>query len=132
MAALVIDVREEADIAKARRAAHAAAADLGMDKYQQAEVEISTSELATNLFRYACDGTVTIERVEREGRVGISITSRDTGPGIADLSLAIQEGYSTSGSMGSGLPGVKRMMDEFDIASEQGKGTVVVAIKWLK
>lgn len=131
MVAIVLDVREEADIASARRAARAAANELGMDRYQQAQVEISTSELATNLIRHAGGGTITIEQIEREGRVGVSITSRDTGPGIPDMAQAMEEGYSTTGSLGSGLPGVRRMMDEFELSSEQHKETVVVAVKWL-
>lgn len=132
MAEVAITVREESDIATARRAARSAALSLGMDKYEVAEIEISVSELATNLMRHAGGGTIAVEQIEREGRAGLQIVSSDKGPGITDIPRAMQEGYSTGGTMGSGLPSVKRMMDEMEITSPSGKGTTIVAVKWIK
>lgn len=128
---IVLNVREEEDIAKSRRAAVGLARRIGMDNYQAAEIELSTSELATNLIHHAHGGVISIEHVEEDGRQGIKVISEDSGPGISDINLAMTEGYSTGGTLGSGLPGVKRMMDEFEITSELGRGTRVATTKWL-
>lgn len=79
---------------------------------------------------YAGEGTITITPIEREGAIGLQITALDAGPGIADIRKVLEDGYSTSGALGAGLPGVRRMMDEFDIQSALGEGTKVIVVKW--
>jgi serine/threonine-protein kinase RsbT len=86
--------------------------------------------LARNIFLYAGTGTVTVRDIERPGRKGIEIVCEDQGPGISDISLVMQDGYSTSRGMGMGLPGAKRLMDEFDIKSHEGVGTTITCRKW--
>ena len=87
------------------------------------------SKLARNIFLYAGTGTVTVREVERTGRKGIEVTCEDQGPGIPNIALVMQDGYSTGGGLGSGLPAVRRLMDEFQLASDP-HGTRIVAIKW--
>lgn len=88
------------------------------------------SELATNILKYAARGNVTIEEVRSGGRVGVQVTVTDRGPGIVDVDEALQDHYSSSGTLGLGLPGVRRMMDDFEIDSEVGRGTIVRVRKW--
>jgi serine/threonine-protein kinase RsbT len=90
----------------------------------------SISELARNIYLYAGKGTITISPIERGGAIGLQITAIDAGPGIPDIRKALEDGYTTSGALGAGLPGVRRMMDEFDIQSAPGEGTRVVIVKW--
>lgn len=108
------------------------AAGLGFDKFRAAEIETSASELATNLLSHqALNGEIVIRTISDRGHAGIEIRSEDQGPGIRDIDAAMQDGASTGSSLGIGLPGVRRMMDEFSIRSEIGKGTTVAAKKWL-
>ncbi len=88
------------------------------------------SELARNILLYAAPGDIQVKVVEENQRVGILITASDSGPGIADVRRALCDGYSTSGRLGMGLPGVKRLSDEFDIACGPNRGTTVVVRKW--
>lgn len=90
----------------------------------------AVSELARNIVKYARHGSIRLREVRARGRRGVEVIAEDTGPGIADVDLAMQDAFSTSGTLGLGLPGVKRMMDEFDLSSEPGKGVRVVARKW--
>ena len=93
-------------------------------------IATAISELARNIVQYAQHGEIVLSVVEGS-RPGIQIVARDQGPGIADLEQAMRDGYSTGGSLGLGLPGAKRLMDEFTIDSEVGKGTIVSVRKWL-
>jgi anti-sigma regulatory factor (Ser/Thr protein kinase) len=90
------------------------------------------SELATNIIKYAARGRVTIQEVESGGRIGLQVTVSDRGPGIADVREALQDHFSSSGTLGLGLPGVRRMMDDFEIESEVGVGTTVTVRKWTR
>lgn len=103
---------------------------LGFDRADAEEVALAVSELAMNLHRYAVDGTIQLRIVVEGERRGLEVQSRDLGPGIDDPVLALQDGYSTVGSMGSGLPGARRLMDDFDLATGPA-GTRIVACKWL-
>jgi serine/threonine-protein kinase RsbT len=96
----------------------------------QARIATAVSELARNIFLYADSGQVTARAVERNGRKGIEIEFQDQGQGIANIDQVMQDGYSTSRGMGMGLPGARRLMDEFDIQSTLGVGTTVVCRKW--
>jgi len=95
-------------------------------------VATAISEIARNIIQYAGEGEVVLSEVRKEGRSGILIVARDQGPGIANLELAMQDGYSTSGGLGLGLSGARRLVDEFEIVSELGKGTTVTMRKWLQ
>lgn len=128
--AKVAPIRSDLDIVIARTLARDTAKALGFGAIDQARIATAVSELARNIFLYAGTGTVTIREIERGGRKGIEIISEDQGPGIADIDLVMQDGYSTSRGMGMGLPGAKRLMDEFDIKSAEGQGTVIHCRKW--
>ena len=95
-------------------------------------IATAISELARNIVSYANPGSVTLKPANgANGAVGITIIASDSGPGIADIPQALRDGYSSSGGLGLGLPGVRRLMDEFDISSPAGGGTTVTVTKWL-
>ena len=98
----------------------------------QARITTAISELARNIFLYAGQGEICIEKQFLNGKSGLKITARDNGPGISDIRRVMEDGYTTSGGLGAGLPGVKRLMDEFDIQSKVDEGTSVIAVKWLR
>ena len=123
-----IQVSGESDIAEAARCARRFARSIGLGKVQAHYVATAASELATNLLVHAGGGRFEVRVLP--GRPGIELQAIDYGPGIADLEQAMQEGFSTTGSLGCGLPGVKRLMDEMDIESRIGQGTSVRARKW--
>jgi serine/threonine-protein kinase RsbT len=125
-----VSVALDTDIVSARRQGRVLAEQQGFTAGEATLVATAISELARNIVNYAGSGEIVINRVDSNSRSGISITARDNGPGIPDIALAVREGYSTSGGLGLGLPGVRRIMDEFGIDSEPGKGTTVTVIKW--
>lgn len=104
--------------------------ELGFPKTDLALIATAISELARNILTYAREGEIEIALEEAGGRRGLLIIARDQGPGIADIALALQDGYSTSRSLGIGLPGVRRLMDQFEVTSEPGSGTLVRVTKW--
>ena len=97
----------------------------------QTRIITATSELARNIFQYASKGKVLIQEISENNKHGISLIFDDEGPGIDDIDLALRSGYSKSNSLGLGLPGSKRLMDEFHITSVVGKGTKIIIKKWL-
>lgn len=103
---------------------------IGMGIVNQTKIITAASELARNMLKYGKGGKVTIEIVNKGKENGIRLIFKDEGPGISDLTLAMKDGYSTGKSLGLGLPGTKRLVSEFDIISEVGKGTTVTVIKW--
>jgi serine/threonine-protein kinase RsbT len=125
-----IAVRADAYIITARQRGRDLGAELGFPKTDLALIATAISELARNILTYAGEGEIEVAVQEGEGRRGILIVARDQGPGIADIALALQDGYSTSRSLGIGLPGVGRLMDEIEVTSEPGSGVVVRAAKW--
>jgi serine/threonine-protein kinase RsbT len=125
-----IQIERETDIVTARQVGRNMARQLGFGTIMQSRIATSISELARNIYLYAGAGTITIETVENEKHTGLKITAMDEGPGIADLRKALEDGYTTSGALGAGLPGVRRMMDEFQMESTLGKGTRAVVFKW--
>lgn len=107
------------------------AAEAGFDEINQHLIATAASELATNIVKYAKEGEITLKIIQRARQLGIQIIARDDGPGIRDIEQVMQDNFSTSkGSLGLGLPSVKRIMDEFKINSQQGHGTIVSALKW--
>ena len=128
---MIIQVIEEHHVAQARQAAKALAEAIGFERVATYYVATSVSELANNLFFHAArGGAITLVALRREGEIGVEVVAEDDGPGIPDVELALQDGFSTTGGLGSGLSGVRRLMDEFEITSTVGVGTRVVARKW--
>jgi len=125
-----VPVESDTDIVTARQKGRALATRLGFSSGDATIVATAISELARNIVLYADHGEIVLKPVDHSTHVGLIITARDEGEGIPDIRQAMQDGYSTSGRLGVGLPGVKRLMDEFEIASEVGKGTVVTVKKW--
>ncbi|MGH9791905.1 MAG: anti-sigma regulatory factor [Candidatus Acidiferrales bacterium] len=129
-----ISVASDTDIVGARQKGRALAGELGFSPTESTFVATAISELARNIVSYAKEGEILIHPVQNSDtkRKGIVIVARDEGPGIANPVRAMQGGYSTSGSLGLGLPGVRRLMDEFEMNSSPGKGTTVTVKKWLR
>jgi serine/threonine-protein kinase RsbT len=123
-------IRSDLDIVIARTLARDTAKSLGFGPIDQARIATAVSELARNIFLYAGSGSVTVREIERGTRRGIEIVCEDQGPGISDIDLSLQDGYSTSRGMGMGLPGAKRLMDEFDLQTQAGVGTTITCRKW--
>lgn len=124
-------IRGPSDVERARRAARTLALSLGFSADSAEECVLAVSELATNLARYAQAGELRLSSVaDCSGRPGFQVESRDRGPGIADLDLALTDGFSTGGGLGAGLPAARRLMDEFELNSSPN-GTIVIARKWL-
>lgn len=127
-----VTVASDTDIVTARQRGRMLASQLGFTSGDATIVATAISELARNIVLYAKRGEVIVVPVEVKDNRGLIITARDEGEGIADIRQAMQDGYSTSGRLGVGLPGVKRLMDEFEIVSEAGKGTTVIVKKWMR
>ncbi|SDC17049.1 serine/threonine-protein kinase RsbT [Pelagirhabdus alkalitolerans] len=127
-----VNIRQEWDIVGARQLGREKAKELGFGTVDQARIATAISELARNIYLYAGTGKVEFEIIDQFDRKGLKIVAADEGPGIRDVGEVMQDGYSTSGGLGAGLPGVKRLMDYFDIRSENGEGTEIEAIKWVR
>jgi len=125
----VVALAGEADVATATRAARTLAQECGLSGVEAQHVATAVSELAGNAVKYAGGGEVELTPAERAGRSGLAITVRDAGPGIGDVAAALRDGVSTGGSLGLGLPGARRLMDDFEIASGPS-GTVVSMARW--
>ena|SRR5205823_9266740 len=127
-----LQINSEHDILTARRRGRELAADVGFSGSDLTIVATAISEIARNIVEYAGRGEIVFTLV-RDGRSrGIVVVARDEGPGIPDVALAMQDGYSTRKSLGLGLPGARRLMDEFDVQSEAGRGTTVTMKKWIQ
>lgn len=128
-----IRIATDADIVTARQKGRAMAAQMGFSPSQATFVATAISELARNIVTYAGHGEITLRAaLNGHAPAGIEVVARDAGPGIHNVADALRDGYSTSGSLGLGLPGIRRLMDEFEIASEVGRGTTVRVTKWLR
>lgn len=126
----VVLIRHESDIVTARREGRTLGAQLGFSTAELTVIATAISEVARNIVVYAKHGEIELEIVEDSGRRALRVVARDKGPGIADLVRAMSDGYSSAGGLGLGLPGAKRLMDEFEIRSAVGEGTVVTMQKW--
>lgn len=124
-------IKAEADIVLVRRAARSAAQRAGFSPTDVTRIVTACSEMARNIFKFAGQGAMRWRPIEASGRPGLELVFQDNGPGIADINLAMQEGYTTSDGRGMGLPGAKRLVDEFQINSVAGQGTTVTLKKWL-
>ncbi len=125
-----VPVLKEQDVVIFRNRIKEAATKIKMGLVNQTKLITAASELVRNMLRYAGGGRVLLEIVSRGRDNGVRLTFSDEGPGIADITLAMKDGYSTQRSLGLGLPGAKRLVNEFDIQSEVGKGTSVTILKW--
>lgn len=123
-------IRSSEDIINVRQAVREWAVALGLNLIDQTKIVTAASELARNTFIYGGGGILLIEQVMNGSREGLRLTFEDKGPGINDIDLALKDGYTTSGGMGLGLGGAKRLSNEFYISSEPGKGTRVSITRW--
>jgi serine/threonine-protein kinase RsbT len=127
-----IALESEHDIAVARGEARAFAAALGFSVIDQTRLATVTSELARNVVKYAGRGRMIAQPTsDARGRAGLRLIFEDSGPGIPDIAAAMRDGFSTGRGLGKGLPGSKRLVDEFEIESEVGRGTRVTVVRWL-
>jgi serine/threonine-protein kinase RsbT len=126
-----VPVREEPDVVVARRCAQELALDLGLADNVAAAVATAVSEVARNIIVHVGGGEVVLGVVGDGRRRGVVVIARDRGRGIADVERAMQDGYSTSGGLGLGLPGARRLMDEFELVSSVDEGTTVTMRKWV-
>jgi serine/threonine-protein kinase RsbT len=127
---LVVEIRADADVLLARQKARELAKSLKFSGSELTLIATAISEIARNIVTYAKRGQIVLRLVSQGRRRGIRVVAKDEGPGIVDIARAMEDGYSTSSSLGLGLPGSKRLMDEFDIVSTIGKGTTVTMTKW--
>ena len=131
MAGVICPIGREVDVYVAISRGREIATSLGFDDIDRTRIEIVILELTRNILAHAGTGELHLNILEEDGRRGMVVQAQDRGPGIADIALAMRDGYSTAQTLGAGLPGVKRLMDDFTIESEPGTGTMVRAVKWL-
>ncbi len=124
-------ITSEASITQAVLAAKKFSVQFGFKDYQASMIASAVSELARNIEKYAQRGEIVLRTVRRSYSTGIEIVAQDEGPGIPNPEEAMKDHYSSSGTLGLGLPGVKRLMDEFDLKTDVERGTVITVRKWL-
>ena len=124
-------IQSETDASRAVLEATLYARQAGFEETPSRMIATSVSELVRNILKYAGVGEVRLRQVKKIGASGVEIEAIDHGPGIADCEAAMQDHFSSSGTLGLGLPAVKRMMDEFSLVSSAGEGTRVTARKWI-
>jgi serine/threonine-protein kinase RsbT len=125
-----VSVSSDADVVAAREKGRELSAKLGFSSIDLTLIVTAISEVARNILLYANEGEIVLRLDHHNGLDGIVVVARDEGPGIADLELAMRDSYSTGSGLGLGLPGARRLMDEFEIESEVSKGTTIVMKKW--
>ncbi|WP_406164741.1 ATP-binding protein [Streptomyces sp. NBC_00996] len=128
----VFEIAHEADLIRVRKVLRAEAEEAGLNLVDATKLITAGSELARNILNYATGGRgrISVERVYQQRRRGVRATFADDGPGIADIEAALTDGFSTRGSMGLGLPGSRRLVDDMTLTSAAGSGTTVVIVKW--
>jgi serine/threonine-protein kinase RsbT len=124
------EVERDADIVPARAGGRALASQMGFSRTDATLIATAISEVARNIVVHAGSGEIVVRREDGIDRYGLMVEARDSGPGIPDVEAAMEEGYGTKGGLGLGLPGTRRIMDEFEIESEVGRGTTVTMRKW--
>jgi serine/threonine-protein kinase RsbT len=125
-----VEIGSEADVLTAAQRGGALAERLGFSRTERTQVVTAISEIAGNIWLYAGRGSVELSAADEPARVGVAVVARDEGPGIADLELALSDGYSSRGGMGLGMPGAMRLMDDFEVDSQPGRGTKVTMARW--
>jgi len=131
MQAIQLDICEETDVIIARQEGRRLAQQLGFGLADQTRFATAISELTRNAIQYVGHGRMTLAAIAAGGREGLEVVVADEGPGMADIGLAMQDGYSTGSGLGAGLPGAKRLVHEFEIVSQPGQGTTVTIRMWL-
>jgi len=126
----VLQLRSDSDVVRTRQAVRALCAEAGFSLVDQTKMVTAASELARNTIIHGGGGTATLEGLEDGPRKGVRMTFEDEGQGIADISQALKDGYTTGKGMGLGLGGSRRLVNEFEITSTLGSGTRVVAVRW--
>lgn len=126
----IVPIKTEQDVIVARQEGRMLAQRLGFSPVDQARITTAISELARNIVVYGDHGTVTLNQAIDGTRSGIEVVFDDEGPGIADIDQAMGQGYTTGRGLGAGLPGTRRLMDEFEITSAPGQGTQILIRKW--
>ena len=127
-----VPIDRDGDIVAARQKARELAVQVGFSGSDLTLIATAISEVARNIVVYASRGEIVLSAVQNGSRRGVLVVARDQGPGIPDIERAMRDGYSTGKSLGLGLPGAKRLMDEFEITSEIGKGTTITMRKWTR
>jgi len=127
---IITSIRTSGDIITVRETGRNLAKEVDFSNNDQTFIATAISEIARNIIEYAQTGEIQIDLVEKKRLYGIVITSKDEGPGIPDIKMALMDGYSTGKGMGMGLPGARRLMDDFNITSKVGVGTTVIMVKW--
>ncbi len=127
-----VPVERDGDVVNARQTGRDIAAQVGFKGSDLTLIATAISEIARNIVVYAGRGEITVSPIADSARQGITIVAHDEGPGIPDIDQAMQDGYSTGKSLGLGLSGARRLMDEFEIVSEVGKGTTIIMSKWAR
>ena len=125
-----VAIRTDADVVTARQEARTLGASLGFSSTDLTLLATAISEVARNITTYAGEGEVRLRVVSARGRDGIEVIAADDGPGIANVELAMQDGYTTGNGLGLGLPGTRRLVDDFDLETEPGVGTTIRLVKW--
>ncbi|MGH7531557.1 MAG: anti-sigma regulatory factor [Gemmatimonadales bacterium] len=127
---LRLPIDADVDVVEARQQGRALAAVAGFSSGEQTVIAAAISEIARNILMYAKRGEICLSLANSGDRQGVVVVARDQGPGIQDIQRAMEYGYSTSHGVGAGLPGAKRLMDEFEIESAVGQGTTITMKKW--
>jgi serine/threonine-protein kinase RsbT len=125
-----MNIQKELDVVLFRNRLKEHAIKIGMSILNQTKLITAASELVRNMLKYAGGGKILMEIISKNNQSGLRVTFEDKGPGIPDIKVAMQDGYSTGRSLGLGLPGAKRLSNEFEIKSEMGKGTTISIIRW--
>lgn len=129
---LTVEIHTEVDIVEARQKGRMFSNYLGFSTLDQARIITTISELSRNIYKYATTGKIIMEIIEKQPEIGLKIIAIDKGSGIKNIQKALESGYTTSGGLGVGLSGVKKLMDEFTISSQEDYGVNIQVIKWKK
>jgi serine/threonine-protein kinase RsbT len=127
---ITVSIKVDADIVTARQEGRSLANHIGFSGSDQVLIATAISEAARNILQYARSGEIVISRIQNGEKGGIQVIARDQGPGIKDIRRVMEDGYSSAGGLGLGLPGIKRLMNEMEIQSTPGKGTTITFRKW--
>jgi serine/threonine-protein kinase RsbT len=127
-----VAIRTDADVVTARQEARTMGAALGFSSTDLTLLATAISEIARNITTYAGEGEVALRVRTESGRAGIEVVATDEGPGIADVELAMQDGYTTGNGLGLGLPGTRRLVDDFELDTTPGAGTRIRMVKWTR
>jgi len=127
---VLFQLKSDVDVVAARQGVRNWAREIGLTVLDLTKIVTAASELARNALVHGGGGVMSLEVVQQLGREGLRLTFKDRGPGIPEIAVAMQDGYTTGRGMGIGLPGAKRLVNEFDVFSQPGEGTCVTIVRW--